>query len=135
MTIRRHGTVATSGACAAVTGSTNDTATAAVIGLSGDPAGSAYVDRVPWLDRALYGYANTTDTSSGVWGESGDVGLVGVSDRAFTAWKATGLLVVDSKARRSGSSRALTPAQRWLPTLAQERGRRRLRARTLRVGG
>ena len=98
-----RGVVATSGAGAALTGSTNDTATAAVIGLSGDPAGSAYVDPSSQvLDSALYGYANSTDTSSGVWGESGDVGLVGVFGSGFYGVEGYGVAGAEFKGTAIG---------------------------------
>jgi hypothetical protein len=56
---------------AGVLGSTPETLVAGVAGIAGPLDASTYAAAEP-LNTGVYGYANLTDTSSGVWGESYD---------------------------------------------------------------
>ncbi len=73
-----RGIVGSSPDGAGVIGVTTGVVMAGVIGLAGNTAGSAYALANADLDTGLYGFANATSNSSGVWGESGEAGYSGV---------------------------------------------------------
>jgi hypothetical protein len=64
-----------------VVGSTDTTVRAGVAGLSGGIDGSGWADAAPdvfGVDAGVYGFADHTDISGGVWGESlGGIGVLG----------------------------------------------------------
>jgi hypothetical protein len=83
---------------AGVVGTTDATVRAGVAGLAGDIDGSGWADASPGVfgvDAGVYGFADQTDISGGVWGESlGGIGVLGTGALGMFAFGLDGFQAV-----------------------------------------